>query len=126
MSRAFWFVAGAASGVYTLVKAKRTARNFTPDGIGAKVAAVGVGARMFADEVAAGMSAREAELRSQLRLSPDSRPAIAVSSSRGEEIGAAADTRASTRARPGRQAASTTPAPPQHPHDPEGSDDGYR
>ena len=30
MSRAFWFVAGAASGVYSLVKAKRTARELHP------------------------------------------------------------------------------------------------
>jgi len=27
MSRVFWFAAGAASGVYGLVKVKRTARN---------------------------------------------------------------------------------------------------
>lgn len=68
MSRALWFVAGGACGVYTLVKARRTLHAFTPDGIGARVAALGAGARVFADEVASGMAEREAELRAQLHL----------------------------------------------------------
>ena len=68
MSRMFWFVAGAASGVYGLVKVKRTAQNFTPDGVAARMAAWNVGARMFKDEVAAGMAEREHELREQLSL----------------------------------------------------------
>ncbi len=67
VSRTLWFVAGAASGVYALVKVKRTAENFTPDGVGARVAAAKVGARMFADEVAAGMQEREADLLAELR-----------------------------------------------------------
>ncbi len=69
MSRVVWFAAGAVSGVYTLLRARRAARNFTPDGIGARVAALGVGAQMFAGEVSAGMAEREAELRTELRLS---------------------------------------------------------
>ena len=44
MSRTLWFVAGAASGVYTIYRAKRLAQSFTPDGIGARLAALGVGA----------------------------------------------------------------------------------
>ncbi len=68
MSRPLWFVAGGACGVYTLLKARRTVRAFTPDGIGARVAALGAGARVFADEVAAGMAERETELRTQLDL----------------------------------------------------------
>jgi hypothetical protein len=70
MSRAFWFAAGAVSGVYTLVKVRRTAQNFTPDGIAARVAALGAGARVFRDEVATGMAEREHELRVQFRLPP--------------------------------------------------------
>ncbi|MBA3264869.1 MAG: hypothetical protein H0T14_00645 [Nocardioidaceae bacterium] len=66
MSRALWFVGGAASGVYTLVKAKRAAQQFTPDGIAARAAALAAGARVFADEVSAGMREREAELRAEL------------------------------------------------------------
>lgn len=68
MSRVLWFSAGAASAVYALVKAKRTAENLTPDGIGARVAALGLGARLFAGEVAAAMATREAELRTELHL----------------------------------------------------------
>ncbi len=67
MNRALWFVAGAASGVYTLVKAKRTAKQFTPDGIAGRMAALGAGARVFADEVSAGMHEREAELRADIQ-----------------------------------------------------------
>ena len=69
MSRALWFVAGAASGVYALVKAKRTAQNFTPDGVAARVAAVRAGARVFADEVNAGRAEREADLLAELQAS---------------------------------------------------------
>jgi uncharacterized protein DUF6167 len=76
MSRALWFAAGAASGVYTLYKAKRAAHNFTPDGIGARVAALTLGARMFANEVSTGMAERESELRTELRLSSDRQRAI--------------------------------------------------
>jgi hypothetical protein len=72
MSRVFWFTAGAASGVYTLVKAKRTAQNFTPDGVAARLAAWTVGFRMFADEVKVGMGDREHELRQQLGVEPPS------------------------------------------------------
>jgi hypothetical protein len=76
MSRTFWFAAGAASGVYALVKAKRTAQNFTPDGVAARFAAVRTGARLFAAEVSTGMAVREAQLREQLAL-PAAEPASA-------------------------------------------------
>jgi hypothetical protein len=76
MSRTLWFVAGAASGVYTLYKAKQAARNLTPDGIGARVAALSVGARMFADEVTVAMAHRESELRAELGRSAGPHPAI--------------------------------------------------
>lgn len=66
MGRALWFVAGAASGVYGVVKAKRVVYNLTPDGVAARLAALGVGLRMFTDEVGAGMAEREHDLRGQL------------------------------------------------------------
>lgn len=69
MRRTFWFVAGAASGIYGMVKVRRTLENFTPDGVGARVAAAKAGARMFADEVSAGMNEREADLLAELRAS---------------------------------------------------------
>lgn len=68
MRRAFWFAAGAASGIYGLVKVKRTAQNFTPDGVSARLAAWNVGAQMFKHEVVAGMAEREQELRERFSL----------------------------------------------------------
>lgn len=68
MSRVTWFVAGAATGVYGLVRARRAARNFTPDGIAARAAAVGAGFRVLTSELSAGMVEREGQLRDQLAL----------------------------------------------------------
>ncbi len=68
MSRVLWFAAGAATGVYGLVKARRTAQALTPDGVGARVAAWQAGARVFGDEVKTGMTERETQLREQLLL----------------------------------------------------------
>ncbi|HEY7042947.1 MAG TPA: DUF6167 family protein [Nocardioidaceae bacterium] len=96
----FWFAAGAASGVYTLVKVRRTAQNLTPDGVAARVAAWGVGARLFRDEVALGMEERERELRAQLRVPAPARREL----EQGRELrteratGAAAAATASLRA----------------------------
>ncbi len=68
MSRVVWFAAGAASGVYGVVRAKRLLYHLTPDGIAGRMAALGVGLRMFADEVQTGMAEGEAQLRGRLRL----------------------------------------------------------
>jgi hypothetical protein len=65
--RAFWFAAGAASGIYGMVKVRRTLEIFTPDGVGARVAAARAGVKMFTDEVAAWMHEREADLMAELR-----------------------------------------------------------
>jgi len=70
MSRSVWFVAGAASGIYALAKARRTASALTPDGIGARVAALRAGARVFTDSVQQGMAEREADLCLQLESAP--------------------------------------------------------
>lgn len=66
MSRGLWFVAGAASGIYAVAKARRTAQLFTPDGVGARVAALHAGARVFAGSLATEMAQREAVLLAQL------------------------------------------------------------
>ena len=71
MKPTFWFVAGAATGVYALVKTKRAVEVFTPDGFAARVAAVRAGARQFADTVADGASEREADLLAELRANAD-------------------------------------------------------
>lgn len=84
MSRAMWFVAGAASGVYGLVKARRAAENLTPDGLAARAESLKAGAREFANQVNEGASARETELREQLQLPPEHKRRRAVESRRRE------------------------------------------
>jgi len=63
VSRLTWFTAGAVTGVYVLLKGRSAARNFTPDGISARAAALAMGLRAFAGEVSTGMTEREVELR---------------------------------------------------------------
>ncbi|MCW2856097.1 MAG: hypothetical protein JWR52_1712 [Marmoricola sp.] len=65
MRRGFWFVAGAGAGVYVVVKARRAAEAFTPDGLRDRMSGLAVGAQLFAEEVRTGMVEREAELREQ-------------------------------------------------------------
>jgi hypothetical protein len=69
--RGFWFVAGAGAGVYVMIRARRAAETFTPDGLRDRVAGLGVGAHLFAEEVRAGMVERETELRERLGLALD-------------------------------------------------------
>ncbi len=66
MRRGFWFVAGAGAGVYVVVKARRAAEVFTPEGLRDRVSGLAIGAQLFADEVRSGMVEREAELRERL------------------------------------------------------------
>jgi hypothetical protein len=73
MRRGFWFVAGAGVGVWATTKVQRVAEAFTPDGLRDRVRGLGVGARMFRDEVAQGAVEKEIELRAQLGLAPHGR-----------------------------------------------------
>jgi hypothetical protein len=66
--RGFWFVAGAGAGVYVMIRARRAAEAFTPDGLRDRVAGLSVGAHLFAEEVRTGMVERETELRDRLGL----------------------------------------------------------
>jgi hypothetical protein len=66
MNRGIWFVAGAGVGVYAMVKARRAVETFTPEGIRDRVAGLGLGAHLFAEEVRAGMTEKETELRERL------------------------------------------------------------
>ena len=68
MRRGFWFVAGAGAGVYVMLKARRAAEAFTPDGVRDRVAGLQVGAQLFIDEVRTGMDERETELRERFAL----------------------------------------------------------
>jgi hypothetical protein len=69
--RGFWFVAGAGVGVYAVVRARRAAEAFTPEGLRDRAAGLAVGAHLFAEEVRTGMVERETELRERLGLSVD-------------------------------------------------------
>lgn len=66
MNRTFWFVAGAGAGVYAMVKARRAAETFTPEGMRDRFAGLSVGAHLFAEEVRTGMTQKETELRERL------------------------------------------------------------
>jgi len=71
MSRALWFVAGTGAGVYVMVKARRAAEALTPEGLSDRLAGLGLGARLFAEEVRAGRAEKETELRERLGLTLD-------------------------------------------------------
>lgn len=73
MSRVTWFAAGALTGVYGIVRARRVTRNLTPDGLASRAAAVGAGLKVFTSEVGAGMAERERQLRDQLALTTGGR-----------------------------------------------------
>jgi hypothetical protein len=68
MSRALWFVAGAGAGAYALLKARRAAEAFTPEGLADRLAGLSVGARLFGEEVRAGMAEKENDLRERVGL----------------------------------------------------------
>jgi hypothetical protein len=84
MRRGFWFVAGAGAGVYVMIRARRAAEAFTPDGLRDRAAGLGVGAHLFAEEVRAGMVERETELRARLGLALDAGETPAVAELEGQ------------------------------------------
>ncbi|MFF7157812.1 DUF6167 family protein [Streptomyces sp. NPDC008139] len=70
--RMFWFVTGAATGVWATTKVNRALRRLTPESLAATAAdrALETGARLrvFAQDVRAGMTQRESELQDALGL----------------------------------------------------------
>ncbi len=76
MMRGFWFVAGAGAGVYVMVKARRAAEAFTPEGLRDRMAGLNLGAHLFAEEVRAGMAEKETELRERLEWTLDGPPGV--------------------------------------------------
>ena len=72
MGRPHWFVAGAGVGVYAAARARRAAESLTAEGLRDRLRGWQVGARMFADEVHAGRTERETELRERMGLRPTS------------------------------------------------------
>lgn len=71
MRRGFWFVAGAGAGVYVVIRARRAAETFTPDGLRDRLAGLSVGAQLFAEEVRVGMAESETDVRARLGMSLD-------------------------------------------------------
>ncbi|KRB74112.1 hypothetical protein ASE01_19180 [Nocardioides sp. Root190] len=67
MKAGLWFTAGAAAGVYGMVRVRRIAEAFTPDGMRDRIGAAFVGARMFRDEVVQGQVDAESQLREHFR-----------------------------------------------------------
>lgn len=59
ISRAAWFVVGAAAGVYGSAKARRAAYRLSGPGIIDQAAALGVGWRAFRADLHEGMQARQ-------------------------------------------------------------------
>jgi hypothetical protein len=76
MRRGLWFVAGAGTAVYVMVRGRRAAEALTVDGLKDRIGALEVGARMFRDEVAQGKADKESELRERLGLVPHGRPEL--------------------------------------------------
>jgi hypothetical protein len=70
MSRLFWVALGATTGAMVVHKVTRTAAAYTPAGLGRGIRELGDSVRYFAEEVRAGMTEREDELREALGLEP--------------------------------------------------------
>ena len=79
MRRGLWFVAGAGAGVYAMVRGRRLAEAFTTEGLLDRWHALGVGARLFREEVAHGQAEAETELRKRFGLVPHGMPELAAS-----------------------------------------------
>ncbi|KQW43056.1 hypothetical protein ASC77_22460 [Nocardioides sp. Root1257] len=76
MRRGLWFVAGAGTAVYVMVRGRRAAEVFTVDGLKDRLGALEVGARLVRDEVAQGQAEKESELRERLGLVPHGTPEL--------------------------------------------------
>ncbi|MEU3459096.1 DUF6167 family protein [Streptomyces sp. NPDC006733] len=70
--RLFWFFSGAAAGVWATTKVNRAVRRLSPDSLAAtaadKALETGARLRLFAQDVRAGMTEREIELKDALGL----------------------------------------------------------
>jgi hypothetical protein len=67
VNKGVWFAAGAAAGVYVSSRVRRMAEAVTVDGIHDRLSGLFAGARVFGEEVRAGMTEKETQLRDQLR-----------------------------------------------------------
>jgi hypothetical protein len=86
MRGTIWFLAGAGAGVYAVVRARRAAEAFTPEGFGDRLAALELGAHLFGEEVRTGMAEKETELRRRLGMALDGPPQLAAAPGRSPAI----------------------------------------
>ena len=78
-------MAGAGAGVYAMVRGRRLAEAFTPEGLHDRWEALTLGARMFREEVAQGQAEAETELRERFGLVPHGLPELTAASHGGLE-----------------------------------------
>ncbi len=78
MSRVIWFAAGAGAGVYAMIKARRAAEAFTPDGLRDRAAGLSLGMHLLQEEVVTEMAAKEIDLRDRLGLRLDESAGVAA------------------------------------------------
>ena len=76
MRRGFWFVAGATAGVYAVVRGRRAAEAFTPEGLADRMQGWQHGAKLIREEFTAASTEREIELRERYGLAPNGRLAL--------------------------------------------------
>ncbi|MEP9385383.1 DUF6167 family protein [Nocardioides cheoyonin] len=76
MNRAFWFAAGAGAGIYAMIRGRRAAEALTVEGLRDRMQALGVGARIFREELAQGRAEKESELRERYAAAYDSTPQL--------------------------------------------------
>ena len=76
MRRGLWFVAGAGTAAYVMVRGRRAAEALTADGLQDRLGALSVGMRMFRDEVAQGRADKESQLRDRRGLVPLGTPEL--------------------------------------------------
>jgi uncharacterized protein DUF6167 len=83
MTRAVWFLAGAGAGLYAVVRVRRAAEAFTPDGLADRLAGLSVGLRLLRDEVLAGAAEKENDLRERLGVTLHETPQLPPAPSGG-------------------------------------------
>jgi hypothetical protein len=85
MARSLWFVAGAGAGVYAMSRARRAVEALSADGLRDRLSGLGVGMRMFRDEVAAGQAEKETQLRERMGLVPHGIPELTTGQTEGTD-----------------------------------------
>jgi hypothetical protein len=85
MARSLWFVAGAGAGVYAMSRARRAVEALSADGLRDRLSGLGVGMRMFRDEVAAGQAEKETQLRERMGLVPHGIPELTTRQTEGTD-----------------------------------------